>query len=257
MSQLEDLLRDLVIANRILSNEDVVDAYGHISVRHPDNPKRFFMSRSRAPELVERHDLIEFDAGGEPVNDKRQPYLERFIHAAIFEARPDIVAVVHAHAEDTLPFGLIAKPLEPVIHSGSFIGGKVPVWDIRKKFGDTDLLVRNMAQGRDLAKCMGKGSVALMRGHGFASAAASIIEVVRLSVYLPRNARVLMNAMRMGGKPKTLSKGEIAARAAGYKPKSPETWRAWEYWATRAGCGDMIGAPQGHQDHHDHHGHKG
>ncbi|HUD84802.1 MAG TPA: class II aldolase/adducin family protein [Xanthobacteraceae bacterium] len=252
MSQLEDLLRDLVVANRILSNEDVVDAYGHISVRHPDNPKRFFMSRSRAPELVERHDLIEFDAGGEPVNDKRQPYLERFIHAAIFEARPDVTAVVHAHAEDTLPFGLIAKPLEPVIHSGSFIGGKVPVWDIRKKFGDTNLLVTNMAQGRDLAKSLGKGSVALMRGHGFASAAASIIEVVRLSVYLPRNARVQMNAMRMGGKPKTLSKGEIAARAAGYKPKSPETWRAWEYWANRAGCGDMIGTPQGHQDHHGH-----
>ena len=90
MSQLDDILRDLVVANRILSNEDVVDAYGHISVRHPDNPKRFFMSRSLAPELVERHDLIEFDQEGEPVSDKRQPYLERFIHAAIFEARPDI-----------------------------------------------------------------------------------------------------------------------------------------------------------------------
>jgi ribulose-5-phosphate 4-epimerase/fuculose-1-phosphate aldolase len=246
MSQLEDLLRDLVIANRILSNEEVVDAYGHISVRHPDNPKRFFMSRSLAPELVERHDLIEFDEQGEPINDNRQPYLERFIHAAILAARPEVTAVVHAHAEDTLPFGLVAKPLEPVIHSGSFIGGKVPVWDIRKKFGDTNLLVTNMAQGRDLAKCLGKGNVALMRGHGFAAAARSIIEVVRLSVYLPRNARVQMNAMLIGGKPKPLSKGEIAARAAGYKPGSPETWRAWEYWATRAGCGDRIGKPHDH-----------
>ena len=242
MSQLDDLLRDLVVANRILSNEDVVDAYGHISVRHPDNPKHFFMSRSRAPELVERHDLIEFDQEGEPVKDKRQPYLERFIHAAIFEARPDVIAVVHAHAEDTLPFGLIKTPLQPVIHSGSFIGGKVPVWDIRKKFGDTNLLVTNMAQGRDLAKCLGKGNVALMRGHGFASAARSIIEVVRLSVYLPRNARVQLAAMQ-AGKPIPLSKGEIAARAAGYRPRSPETWRAWEYWANRAGCGDMIGEP--------------
>src|SRR6516164_5233809 len=115
MSQVEDLLRDLVVANRILANEDVVDAYGHISVRHPDNPKRFFMARSLAPELVERHDLIEFDQAGESVNDKRQPYLERFIHAAIFEARPDVTAVVHAHAEDTLPFGLIKEPLQPVI----------------------------------------------------------------------------------------------------------------------------------------------
>src|ERR1700733_7391585 len=246
MSQLDDLLRDLVVANRILSNEDVVDAYGHISVRHPDNPKHFFMSRSLAPELVQRNDLIEFDQAGEPVKDQRQPYLERFIHAAIFEARPDVTAVVHARSEDTLPFGLIKTPLQPVIHSGSFIGGKVPVWDIRKKFGDTNLLVTNMAQGRDLAKSLGKGNVALMRGHGFASAARSIIEVVRLSVYLPRNARVQMNAMLMGGKPKPLSKGEIAARGAGYRPSAPETWRAWEYWATRAGCADMIGQPHGH-----------
>src|SRR6202020_1805397 len=246
MSQLDDLLRDLVVANRILSHEDVVDAYGHISVRHPNNPRRFFMSRSVAPELVERHDLIEFDMEGEPVKDKRQPYLERFIHAAIFATRPDVTAVVHAHAEDTLPFDLINTPLQPVIYSGSFIGGKVPVWDIRKKFGDTNLLVTNMAQGRDLAKSLKDGNVALMRGHGFASAARSIIEVVRLSVYLPRNARVQMNALRMGGKPMPLSKGEIAARAAGYKPQSPETWRAWEYWANRAGCGDKIGKPGDH-----------
>src|SRR5580700_7513660 len=141
MSQLDDLLRDLVVANRILSHEDVVDAYGHISVRHPDNPKRFFLSRSRAPDLVERHDLIEFDAEGEPVNDKRQPYLERHIHAAIFEARPDVMAVVHAHAEDILPFSIAsATKLRPVIHAGSFIGTEVPVWDIADRFGDTNLL---------------------------------------------------------------------------------------------------------------------
>ena len=153
--------------------------------------------------------------------------------------------MVHAHAEDVLPFGLVKTPLQPVIHSGSFIGGKVPVWDIAKKFGDTNLLVTNMAQGRDLAKCLGKGNVALMRGHGFASAARSIIEVVRLSVYLPRNARVQLAAMQLG-KPMKLSKGEIAARAAGYKPHTPETWRAWEYWGNRAGCGDMIGEPHAH-----------
>ena len=111
-----------------------------------------------------------------------------------------------------MPFGIISTPLQPVIHSGSFIGGKVPVWDIAKKFGETNFLVTNMAQGRDLAKCLGAGNVALMRGHGFASAARSIIEVVRLSVYLPRNARVQMNAMRMGGKPKPLSKGNRRAR---------------------------------------------
>lgn len=242
MSDLKAVIRDVVAGNRILAHENVVDAYGHISVRHPDNPKRFFLARSLAPELVDRHDLIEFDAEGEPVRDKRQPYLERFIHAAIYEARPEVTAVVHAHAEDTLPFGIAERPLKPVIHSGSFIGASVPVWDIRDQFGDTDLLVRNMAQGRDLAKCLAGNSVALMRGHGFASAARSIIEVVRLSVYLPRNARVMMNALRLGDV-KPLSDGEIAARAAGYRPYSPETWRAWEYWANRAGVSRMLNRP--------------
>jgi ribulose-5-phosphate 4-epimerase/fuculose-1-phosphate aldolase len=251
MSQLEDLLRDLVVANRILAKEDVVDAYGHISVRHPDNPKHFFLSRSLSPELVRRDDLIEFDQMGEPVRDKRPPYLERFIHAAIFEVRPDVQAVVHAHAEDTLPFGLVAMPLVPVIHSAAFVGGAVPVWDIRDKFGDTNLLVTNMAQGRDLAECLGAGKAALMRGHGFAAAAASIFEVVRLAVYLPRNARVQLKAMQIG-EPKPLSAGEIAARLRGYKPHAPESWRAWEYWAARAGCGDLIGKPNddpGPRDH--------
>ena len=147
------------------------------------------------------------------------------------------MAVVHAHAEDTLPFGIAqGTKLRPVIHSGSFIGIEVPVWDIADNFGDTNLLVTNMAQASDLAKCLGESSVALMRGHGFASAARSLIEVVRLSVYLPRNARALMRARQLGGEIKYLSQGEIEARNRGYSPYSVETWRTWEYWANKAGC---------------------
>ena len=133
MSGLQALIQDLVIANRILAREDVVDAYGHVSVRHPDNPHRFLIARSLAP----------LDLDGAPVReDGHKLYLERFIHAAIFAARPDVMAVVHAHAEDTLPFGIApATKLRPVIHAGSFIGGEVPVWDIADRFGDTNLLV--------------------------------------------------------------------------------------------------------------------
>lgn len=242
MRELDLVLRDLVIANRILAKENVVDAYGHVSMRHPRDPGRFLLSRSLAPELVEHHDLIEFTLDGEPFRDEsRALYLERFIHGAIYEARPDVQAVVHAHAEDVLPFAVTSTPLRPVIHSGSFIGARVPVWDIADHFGDhTNLLVTNMPQARDLARCLGDDSVALMRGHGFAAAARSLIEVVRVSVYLPRNARVLMAALRLGDV-KCLSDGEIAARAAGYGPHSPETWRAWEYWAKRAGCGELLG----------------
>jgi HCOMODA/2-hydroxy-3-carboxy-muconic semialdehyde decarboxylase len=232
---------DIVVANRILANEDVVDAYGHVSLRHPEDPKRFFLARSLAPELVEPGDIMEFDLEGNALGgDERQPYLERFIHAAVYEARPDVMSVVHAHAEDVLPFGITTAPLRPVIHSGSFMGAQVPVWDIRDRFGDTNLLVTNMAQGRDLAKSLERNQVALMRGHGFVAAARSLIEVVRMSVYVPRNARVQLNAARLGGEVTPLSRGEIDARNAGYKPYSPETWRAWEYWATRAGCAHLL-----------------
>jgi HCOMODA/2-hydroxy-3-carboxy-muconic semialdehyde decarboxylase len=237
----ERALRDLVIANRILAHENVVDAYGHVSVRHPEDPKRFLLACSLAPSMVGREDIMQFDLEGNPLGgDARQPYLERFIHGAIYEARPDVLAVVHAHAEDVLPFGVTDAPLRPVIHSGSFMGEHVPVWDIRDKFGDTNLLVTNPAQGRDLALRLGGNNVSLMRGHGFVAAARSLIEVVRMSVYVPRNARVQMAAMQLGAV-KPLSPGEIAARNAGYKPHSPETWRAWEYWATRAGCAELLG----------------
>jgi ribulose-5-phosphate 4-epimerase/fuculose-1-phosphate aldolase len=241
MTDLERAFADVVIANRILAHEGIVDAYGHVSVRHPRDPKRYLLARSLSPEMVQQADIMEFDLEGTPVGgDSRQPYLERFIHGAVYEARPEVAAVVHAHAEDVLPFGITSTPLRPVIHSGSFMGAEVPVWDIRDRFGDTNLLVTNMPQGRDLAARLAGNNVALMRGHGFVAAARSLIEVVRMSVYVPRNARVQMAAMLLG-EVKPLSPGEIDARNAGYKPHSPETWRAWEYWATRAGCRELLG----------------
>jgi ribulose-5-phosphate 4-epimerase/fuculose-1-phosphate aldolase len=246
MSSLDDIIRDLVIANRILAREDVVDAYGHVSIRHPDNPNHFMIARSVAPELVTADDIVELRLDGQPVREeKRTLYLERFIHAAIFEARPEIMAVVHAHAEDTLPFGIAdATRLQPVIHSGSFIGSEVPVWDIADNFGDTNLLVTNIEQARDLAKCLAGNNVALMRGHGFAAAGRSLIEVVRMSVYLPRNARALLRAKQLGGRIKYLSQGEIDARNRGYSPYSTETWRTWEYWANKAGVSDLLSRPE-------------
>jgi len=246
MSNLDSIFRDLVIANRILATEEVVDAYGHVSIRHPKNPNHFLIARSLAPDLVTADDIVELGLDGQPVgNEKRTLYLERFVHAAIFEARPEVMAVVHAHAEDILPFGIAdATRLRPVIHSGSFVGSEVPVWDIADNFGDTNLLVTNMEQGRDLAKCLGGNNVALMRGHGFAAAGRSLIEVVRMSVYLPRNARALLRAKQLGGRIKYLSQGEIDARNRGYSPYSTETWRAWEYWANKAGVGDLLSRPE-------------
>lgn len=248
MKEAERVKNDLVIANRILAREDVADAYGHVSVRNPDNPHTFFIARSLAPELVTPEDIVELDLDGAPVgNDKRPLYLERFIHGGIYEARPDVIAVVHAHAEDVLPFGIAdGARLRPVIHSGSFIGAHVPVWDIAERFGDTNLLVSNVEQARDLAKTLAGHNVALMRGHGFAAAARSLIDVVRMSVYLPRNARALLGARLLGGDIRFLSEGEIAARNQdAYGPYSTATWRAWEYWASKCGCGHLVTKPQG------------
>jgi HCOMODA/2-hydroxy-3-carboxy-muconic semialdehyde decarboxylase len=247
MGELDRVRNDLVIANRILAREEVVDAYGHVSMRHPQNPKRYFLSRSLAPELVTPDDIVEHDIEGNPVGgDTRSLYVERFIHGAIYEARPEVMAVVHAHAEDILPYGIAdGTPLRPVIHSGSFIGAKIPVWDIADRFGDTNLLVTDMEQGRDLARALASNNVALMRGHGFAAAARSLIEVVRMSVYLPRNARALTTALLLGGKIKSLSPGEIDARnKEAYSPQSPVTFRAWEYWANKCGCGHLVTRPQ-------------
>jgi len=241
MTELERAIRDVVVGNRILANEGVVDAYGHVSVRHPLDASRYLLSRSRAPELVERGDIIEFDLEGKAVGgDQRPPYLERFIHGAIYEARPEVQAVVHAHAEAVLPFTISPTPLRPVVHMASFIGARIPVWDIRDNFGDTNLLVVNMAQGRDLARGLGGERVALMRGHGFVAAARSLPEAIRMSVYMPLNARVLTEALRLG-EVKPLSRGEIEAHAS-MKPDDPAMWRAWEYWAVRAGCGDLLSA---------------
>jgi len=244
-ASLRNLVNDLVIANRILAHQEVVDAYGHVSVRHPENPRHFFLARSLAPELVSPNDIIEFTLDSTPVReDTRALYLERFIHGAILEARPDVMSVVHAHAEDILPFGVVNDTrLRPVIHSGSFLGAHVPIWDIADKFGDTNLLVANAEQGRDLAKCLGGSNLVLMRGHGFAAAARSLIEVVRMAVFLPRNARALLKAKQLGGPIKYLSQGEIDARNRGYGPYSPETWRAWEYWAYKAGVGNLVTRP--------------
>jgi HCOMODA/2-hydroxy-3-carboxy-muconic semialdehyde decarboxylase len=229
---LERLLHDLVIANRILAHEGVLDAYGHVSVRNPLRPDHFFLSRSRSPELVTREDIMEFDYAGNPTpGDTRPPYLERFIHGGIYEARPDIHAVVHSHADEVLPFTIANRVLQPVIHTASDMGSRVSVWDIRDKFGDTNMLVVNPEQGRDLAQCLGPDRVVLMRGHGFAAGAPSLFQVVKTAVYLPLNARTLKEGLQLG-EVKTLSPGEVAARAT-TDPDAPASRRAWEYWCRR------------------------
>ena len=241
MDRVEAAIRDLVVANRILAYNKVLDAYGHVSIRHPDDPSRHFLARSISPGIVTENDIIEFTHDGVPTgNEKRPLYLERFIHGAVYAVRSDINAVLHAHSDEVLPFTISSVPLRAVIHSIGDIGSNIPVWDIADKFGtNTDLLVRNLEQGRDLALALSQNRVALMRSHGFISTGRTLNDLVRISVYIPRNARVLMEAIRLGGDVKYLHEGEIAERLK-FDPESPAARRGWEYWANEAGCGEML-----------------
>src|SRR3977135_2691111 len=167
MAKLDYLIDELVTANRILAREGVVDSFAHLRVRHPDDPQRYLLSRSRAPDCIEKGDIMEFTLDGTPVDAKgRAPYLERFIHGALYEARPDVMSVVHNHSESVIPFGVTAAKIKPIFHMGASIGHEVPVWDSHDHFGDTALLVEDMAMGRDLAKLIGAGGAARMRGPG-------------------------------------------------------------------------------------------
>jgi ribulose-5-phosphate 4-epimerase/fuculose-1-phosphate aldolase len=229
-----DILRDLVTANRVLAHEGVVDAYGHISVRHPERSDRFFLSGSRSPELVTLDDIIEYDLDCNPIDLRgRAQYTERPIHGAIYRKRPDVISVVHNHAYEVIPFTVAqSAKLKPLLHTAAGIGATIPIWDIRDRFGDTNLLVTTAAHGDDLADRLGANHVVLMRGHGAAVTGVSIQNVVHTSVYLKVNAQLQTEAMRIGGDVVYLSEGEITEMQ---KSAQSGHLRAWEYWARRAG----------------------
>ena len=163
------LIEDLVAANRILVDQGVLDGYGHVSVRHPADPQRYLMSRSLAPELVTAADVMEYDLDSTPVDARgRTTYLERFIHGEIYRARPDVKAVVHHHSPSVIPFGVGAVPLRPLYHMSAFLGGGVPVYDIKTASGrSTDMLVRGLPQRlhRDERAAAGAGAGARRARH--------------------------------------------------------------------------------------------
>ena len=237
MTILADTIEKLVTANRILAREEVVDGFGHVSVRHPGDPGRFLLSRSRSPELVETSDILEYTLDGACIDDKggMRPYAERFIHGAIYKARPDVTSVVHHHAYPVVTFTASKVPIRPLMHTTAVIGHEIPLWDIRDKFGpDTNMLVTNMDQGGDLAKKLGNNRMVMMRGHGATAAGATIEDSVISSIYLQIAARQQMEALQLGGEITYLSKGEIDGQI------SPDVIniafpRIWEYFSRRAG----------------------
>jgi ribulose-5-phosphate 4-epimerase/fuculose-1-phosphate aldolase len=234
------LLRQLVIANRVLAHHGIVDSYGHVSIRHPDHPDRFVMSRARAPELITEDDFQTYNLEGEELNgDGRKAYAERFIHGGVYEARPDVMAICHNHSPSVIPFGTTKVKLRPIFHMAGGIGSDIPVWDIADEFGDgTDLLVSSVAMGRSLARALGPRPVALMRGHGSVVVSTSVPTVVSAAFYMEQNARLATLAEIMGkGDVHYLSDAE--ASATGHIQLSPNSaGRAWEAWCAQVGMTD-------------------
>ena len=223
----------LVQGNHILAHEGVVDAFGHVSARHPQRGERFMISRSLSPALVSVDDIMQIDLRGNPCDaDSRSPYLERFIHAAIYAARPDVHAVVHHHSQGVIPFGVTNTPLQPIMHLAAAMGSVIPLWDIRDRFGETNMLVSNMEQGEDLSVALNDKTAALMRGHGAVVTGKSVVEAVLTTVYMQVNAEMLLKALTLG--PVTpLSEGETKLAIDVLLSPGPSA-RAWEHLLRRS-----------------------
>jgi ribulose-5-phosphate 4-epimerase/fuculose-1-phosphate aldolase len=228
----DELRFELALANRILANENVFDAFGHVSLRHPDDPNRYLLSRSRAPQLVEPDDILEFTLDSKPVSPPSvQLYSERVIHGEIFKARPDVMAIAHHHAPAIMPFCIAGEELVPVFHLGASMGAKVPFWDSRDEFGDTNLLLVKPEEGASLARALGGNIMVLMRHHGATVVGASLRQLVFRSIYACRNAEFQM-AAKMLKTVSQLTPGE-AELAGAINTQPNAATRAWEYWVMR------------------------
>ena len=227
MDELE-IKTQLVQGNHILAHEGVLDAFGHVSARHPRRSDRFLMSRSLSPAMVAVGDIMQIDLRGNPCEtDTRSPYLERFIHAAVYAARTDVQAIVHHHSHGVIPFGVTGTPLRPIMHLAAGMGSVVPLWDIRDRFGDTNMLVSNMAQAEDLTHTLGGNATILMRGHGAVVTGMSVIAAVLTTIYMQVNAELLLKSLALGPV-KPLSEGETRLAIEALLSPGPSA-RAWEH----------------------------
>jgi ribulose-5-phosphate 4-epimerase/fuculose-1-phosphate aldolase len=229
---LAEVRQELAIANRVLANEGVLDAFGHISQRHPTNPDRYLISRYGAAELMEPSDILELTLDSKPVEPtSARLFSELVIHGCIYQARPDVHSVCHHHAVSVLPYCITGVELVPVMHLGAALGGKVPFWDSRDEFGDTPLLVTKPEEGHSLARALGKQWLVLLRRHGATVVGRSLRECVFRSIYTCRNAELQSRSMAIGSI-STLSAGE--AELCSSHSLTPRTLsRTWEYWSFR------------------------
>ncbi len=234
--------RELALANRIAANEGVLDTFGHVSMRHPDNPQRYFLSRSSAPDMVTLDGLIEYHLDSRPVRDPGvSQYSERVIHGEIYKARPDVMAVCHHHSPAFMPLLATGTDYVPVFHLGAVGGIRPPFWDQHDEFGDTNMLVVKPEEGASLARTLGQHPMVLMRRHGVTVIGSSVRDCVYRAIQTCRNADFQARAMSLG-RIASLSEGETRL-AGNITGTTTAITRSWDYWAKQVGKNDAAARP--------------
>lgn len=235
-----EAIDQLVMANRIIANEGVVDALGHISVRNPENPKTFFIARRISSLEVTRQDIAEVDLEGNIVST---PVLvipgETFIHVAIYKNRPDVNAVFHGHPLAVIPFSVTDIPMRPLLNLAGFIYQGVKVFDDYSP--GSGFLISTKADAERLAKHLGQGRVQLMRSHGVNVVAESLPAVVACAIMVNMNATLQWQTMLLGKEPRYLTPEEAKTGAEVALLRDGPLARYWGYWTTkvRAAMPDM------------------
>jgi ribulose-5-phosphate 4-epimerase/fuculose-1-phosphate aldolase len=238
-NDLSDARHQVALANRMLANEGVLDAFGHVSMRHPHDPGRYLLSRSRSPGLIEADDILEFTLDSAPVaRPAVQLYAERVIHGCIYQARPDVTAIVHHHAPAVMPFCIAGIPIVPVFHLGAAGGETQPFWNQRDEFGDTNLLVVKPEEGRSLARALGAHAAVLMNHHGATVVGRDLRELVSRAIFMCQNAQHQLQAHLLG-KVVPLSSGETRL-AGSINAMLNVVGRTWEYWTMRLADADRL-----------------
>jgi ribulose-5-phosphate 4-epimerase/fuculose-1-phosphate aldolase len=230
------VIDDLVLANRMLASKElgILDAFGHVSVRNPANPGHYFISRYISAGVVTADDVIENDLDSKPVGGPRSDeYQEVFMHGEIYKARPDVMAVLHAHTPAIVAFTESSVALRPVINGGTFIGAGFPLHDIRT-FDPRETIIRTPALGRSVAALLGSRPAILLKGHGIALTDSSLRNLVVRAYNLRVNAMIQQQALALGG---TISYLEDSPESAAPPPSADANRagaepynRGWEYW---------------------------
>ncbi len=225
------VLEDLAAASRILADQGVFDAAGHVSMRPPGHSGRFLMSRSLAPQIITADDIMEFDLDCNAIDPRgRNGFIERYLHGEIFKARPDVMAIAHSHSPSTIAFGLSDVPMRAMYHNAAFLAAGVPVFDIREKFGATDIVISSAEKGAALAAVLADKSVALLRAHGMVAVGPTLPVAVFRAIFTVTSASIQHQVLALGGPVAALDEEE--GRLADVV-NVQTVGRSWDLWKKR------------------------